>query len=291
MGSIEAIVQKVVMQFLEPPRGEKIETKNLTDAHDQLIHACDSCNDSEFRPHDSSWLIARCDFYRCLIVVSLLLAVNNGVSKTEALEKIVEQSLILLQILVGAESELDLPDRTPPSQYSILNDLLIEPLVPLSHEERQQLWISNSQGRINEEEIENVTLPLPNKMELIKEERQLIKMANRPIPSNYKEKIPLLEENIENQLFLPGDILCKDERLLLLRCGALLDQNGDVSWLTEKSSIVTSRKGDSKKVMLAISKEQQFEVEEGCKWIQSFDIAQKQVQARNELRKQAEELW
>jgi len=222
----------------------------------------------------------------------LLIAVKDNSSETAAFEKVVEQSLLLLQILVGAESELELPYRTPPSQHRILNELLLEPLVPLTSDERQQFWAStNSERKIDEEQIEDFTLTLPSKKELIREEQQLIIMANRPIPSNHLEEFFLAKENEEEQLFLPGDILCKDGGLCLMRCGALRDQNGDISWLSNQSSISKSKNLDSTGMVLFITEDKHFTIDEGSTWIEAFGLALKQVHSRHNLCKHAEKLW
>lgn len=292
MDPLQIIVEKVVTKWLDPPRGQKIETKNLKNAHDLLIEACDNYAGPSFHPYDSSWLIVRCDLYRCIIVISLLLAVKDNSSETEAFEKVVEQSLLLLQILVGAESELELPYRTPPSQHRILNELLLEPLVPLTSDERQEFWASAiSERKIDEEQIEDVTLTLPSKKELIREEQQLIKMANRPISSNHVEEFFLAKENEKEQLFLPGDILCKDGGLCLMRCGALRDQNGYISWLSNQSSISKNKSVDSAKMVLFITKDKHFEIDDERAWIEAFDLALKQVHSRHNLCKHAEKLW
>jgi len=292
--NIQSTIHQVITKWIDPVSSKKLEIETLQEAYDVLINTCHLCASLDFQSHDLCWLKVQCDLYRSLIVTSFLLLLQNA-SECDILKNLVEKSILLLRILVGAESESDLPHKLPPSEYQLLNSLILEPLIPLSEEGRKELWLLHEKDNDDEE---STSLAIPNKKELLQEEQQLIRMAERPIPTNWSKENKSQVES-KQELLLPGDILWKgiyrsgvnQNELLILRCGALQNKTGFLTWLTKKSTI--SKNGDINidKIDLVVNEQESFQIERNDRLIQALDLAKQQICIREGLCEQVNELW
>ena len=141
--------------------------------------------------HFADWLDNQSDLYRCIILASFLAMQLMTREKDcfSVLQQSIERSLLVLKILYNANNDTQLAERLLESRYPLLNALFLEPLLPLSHHDRTQLWENSCEPiSINDflpEEITSPLLSLPNRKELLQEEIKLIQMANTTIPNDF----------------------------------------------------------------------------------------------------------
>ena len=153
------------------------------------------------------WIQDVADVYRCIIVSSFLLLqlkdfscssgshdsqLNDGRTDKKVLQESIERSILLLRMMFAVKTEEELGTKLMDSRYPLLNALFQEPLVPLSSEERATMWTCSDDAPIDVDGIvvddnddgDEDGFMLPSKQELIREEHELLEMANRPISSS-----------------------------------------------------------------------------------------------------------
>jgi hypothetical protein len=290
---LREIVEQVVTQWLDTP-----EPQNLAIAYNELITLAvgsDCLTPDNYRPYDAPWMEDNCDFYRSLIVVSLLLLLGGDIvteKQASTIRRTLERSVMLLRILVGAHKETELIHKVPTSRYPLLNALLTEPLMPLSRDERQDLIAARGYPSNDEqvEDIQDQTLALPSRKELIREELQLLQMAQKPIPHTSPQEY-------HDQVVSPWNILGygkvwvggQRQSLTLFQCGALQFLQDDqeeplTTWLRENSIRVD---GDQK--VVTINSQVSFTTQQD--WGHKFDQAMEYLVIQQDLCQQAQQLW
>jgi hypothetical protein len=255
---MENVVHDVLTNSLESP----ISETKLRYAYDTLLSCCpDNGDDYSFHqdPYPKKISIdsirVLCDYYRAFLVVSFLLRLEGSnhlrlsscseqqqlqLQQQQTLEESVERCIWLLQILVAAPTELDLVNRLPVSKYPLLNSLFHEPLIPLCRDARQSTFASFTDKEADtltttsiweEEEEEDDSssqhiffLRPSSKAQLALEEKELLAMASRPIPSDSQTNVTDIHDDswrISPSFQLPNDIMAKDQNVRLYRCGIL----------------------------------------------------------------------
>jgi hypothetical protein len=311
IAGLQGTIHQIVTQSLDSVDGG-MRREVLEEAYTVLIGSA-SANTSSliFAPYDQVWLETHCDLYRALMVTSLLLRLQHAQhyeeSKLQRLEESVERCFTLLHILVSVkEADESLADSIPPSHYSLLNALLQEPLVPLYKSERQQFWLSNVDDGDHEysdddDDANQQHLELPDKKQLALEEKELLSMAQRPIPTvQFSPEVKVAEILPPRR---PSDILMQHGHVQLFRCGVLLQygDQGKRTFFSNKTTIQEDTNGltapglciqitdsshpeDSIQLTLADPKNR------GA-WMKAFGVSLQNAWVRDELRLEARELW
>jgi hypothetical protein len=197
------------IEWLDPSTTCDLELANIQLAYDTLLPwthqdlpVCGPYKSWQQRLHSqlvtepsqfADWLDDQSDLYRSIILASFL-ALQLMIREEHCfsiLQQSIEHSLLVLKILYNANNDTQLAERLLESRYPLLNALFLEPLLPLSRDDRAQLWentlepIAIDNNLVPDNEITNPLLSLPNHKELLQEEIKLIKMANTTIPNNF----------------------------------------------------------------------------------------------------------
>jgi hypothetical protein len=206
------------MKYLEPPSHEEpLTVESVARAYTILQQAHAECHNNnhgeqvnvrfhqiksilnknnESWEHKDDWMQQHADLYRALLLSSFLwLELAGGDDElldsqgTTILQSSVEKCLLLLQVLHTANHGTALPE----SRHVLLQAVLDEPLVPLDKQERQYSYIlqarttkwdtnaHNDALLINDEEF--ITVATMDRKELIRQEKELLKLASKPVPA------------------------------------------------------------------------------------------------------------
>lgn len=287
--SLRTTIDKVVRERLDPG----VDKSSLERAYDTLIHLASTTTLAQ-PPIDQAELEDLCDLYRTLMVTSLLLRLHFGEDHYDeatcgTLQASIERCFLLLKILVLSPNVAELVHRLPQSRHPLLNALIEEPLVPLDKLERQEMWLSAAGDDDDDEEDDVVDgcLPLPDKKQLALEEKELIGMAQRPIPE--VETLPQQQQH--QRQHLPTDVLVQQGEIKMFRCGVLRLEDGSVWQLSHRRTTLLFEK---QATTLRLQYREDAEVvinkavslwERGLK--QAFDASE----VRENLCLQAEESW
>lgn len=238
--SLRTAIYMVVRERLDPG----VEKSNLERAYDTLIHLASTTTLTQ-PPIDQAELEDLCDLYRTLLVTSLLLRLHFGEDHYDeatcsTLQASIERCFLLLQILALTPNVAELANRLPKSRHPLLNALIEEPLVPLEKLERQELWLSVAEDDDDNEEdaVVDGCLPLPDKKQLALEEKELIGMAQRPIP----DVKTLSQQQQHQRQHLPTDVLVQQGEIKMFRCGVLRLEDGSVWQLSRRRTTLVFEK-------------------------------------------------
>lgn len=196
-----------VMKYLEPPSHEKLTVESVRQAYTVLqreaiqggaaaahlrverIQSILDNDDASDNEQIVDWIQQQADVFRALLLASfLLLEMDNTDNRQTArvLQSSVERCLLLLQVLNTSNS-----NALPQSRHVLLQAVLDEPLIPLDKQERQYMYVLQRSNKNNHDENNQETdveednvMGTIDKNELIQEEKELLKLASRPVPSN-----------------------------------------------------------------------------------------------------------
>jgi hypothetical protein len=181
--------------------------------------------------------------------------------------------------------------------------MLQEPLVPLSKSERQQFWLSNDDDDDNDDDhfddANQQQLELPDKKQLALEEKELLLMAHRSIPTvQFSPEVKVAEPLPPRR---PCDILMQHGHVQLFRCGVLL-QYGDQGkrfFFSSKTKIqedltstgiciqiMDSNAHPANSIQLTIA-----DPKNRSAWNKAFEVSLQHARIRDGLRLEASELW
>ncbi len=207
------------MKYLEPPSHEPLTVESVARAYTilQQAQAAVECHYGEqisarfhqiksilnnknesWENKNNDWMQQHADLYRALLLSSFLwleLAgrpeLDSPSCMTMILQSSAEKCLLLLQALRATANHGALPT----SRHALLQAVLDEPLVPLDKQERQYSYIlqartikrdtatndvEEEEELINDEEFVVATM---DRKELLWEEKELLKLASKPVPA------------------------------------------------------------------------------------------------------------
>jgi hypothetical protein len=213
-----------VMEWLD---AEEVRVVNLQRAHDVLLELVQQQTPPQQAMAFSErtrtqltteptmfadWLDDQSDLYRCIILSSfLLLQLMERIPEFALLQDSIERALLVLRVLYNASDDVALSNFILESRYPLLNALFQEPLLPLSKAERTQLW-DDTVEPISIQDVDGDTgtseVIVISPKELLREENQLLDMAEREIPNNVNHTSSIPSEPFIYEPTFQGKVFC-----------------------------------------------------------------------------------
>ena len=207
-------LRESLQQAIDWLDAEEVQIVNIQRAHDVLLDLVQESQTQQQQQRDvmtfsertrtqlltepnmfADWLDDQSDLYRCIILSSfLLLQLMERIPEFAVLQDTIERAVLVLRVMYNASDDVALSNSILESRYPLLNALFQEPLLPLSKAERTQLW-DDTVEPISIQDVDGDTassnvLATITPKELLREENQLLDMAEREIPNNHQSSVP-----------------------------------------------------------------------------------------------------
>jgi len=213
------------MEWLDPSTGgDDFEIGKIQKAYDLLLLCCSQgpaqCLSFQRRLRTqlvteptlfADWLDDQSDLCRS-IIASAFLALQL-MERDEVcfgiLQQSIERALLVLRVIYNAPDDVALADCILESRYPLLNALFLEPLLPLSRDNRTKMW-DDTMEPISMQDIEDDTttasiVTIPTTKELLHEEETLLEMAEKEIPKDFIEKTFIFEPTHQGHVLVLVD--------------------------------------------------------------------------------------
>lgn len=318
------------MAFIDPAEGQALDVHDLQRAYDVLVDTSLTLHQGPVASVVASalthygsvqsafgWLEDTLDLHRAIAAVSFLLLqlkdLQNDHEAAKTLETTIERSILMLRLTTACSNEASIPEKVTISRFSLLNALLDEPLLPLSRNERASLWRETTEP-IEVPETEN-TLELPSKQQLEREERRLVQMAQKPLPSNLPEACGVVPREQPTDLLVQGTFECENDKpevhlcsLVVVRCGVICVQllPGQRTVYVMGASCKIENSTHDAKFRVRVEGVSQHNgtgsalesvrfraetLQDGTRLIEALKLARKHVQLVEQLRQEVEQQW